>query len=48
MAIKKEYSKDKSVCKVTFSLPREVAMQFDEIAIVGDFNNWDPKANLFY
>lgn len=48
MPIKKEYSKDKSVCKVTFSLPREVAMQFDEIALVGDFNNWDPKANLFY
>jgi 1,4-alpha-glucan branching enzyme len=47
MPIKKEYSKDKSVCKVTFSLPREVAMQFDEIALVGDFNNWNPKDNLF-
>lgn len=47
MAIKKEYSKDKKTCKVTFTLPKEVAEQFDEVALVGDFNNWDHKANLF-
>lgn len=47
MAIKKEYSKEKTICKVTFILPKEIAEQFDEVALVGDFNNWDHKANLF-
>lgn len=47
MAIIKEYSKDKTICKVTFTLPKEIAEQFEEVALVGDFNNWDPKANLF-
>ena len=47
MAIKKEYSTDKANCKVTFILPKEVAEQFDEVALVGDFNNWDHQANLF-
>ncbi len=47
MALKKEYSKDKAVCKVTFTLPKEIADKFDEVALVGDFNNWDHKANLF-
>jgi len=47
MAIMKEYSNDKTTCKVTFTLPREMAEQFDEVAVVGDFNNWDPKANMF-
>ena len=47
MAIKKEYSKDKTICKVTFTLPKDFAQQFDTIAVVGDFNNWDPKANQF-
>ncbi len=47
MAIKKEYSKDKTTCKVTFILPKEIAEQFEEVALVGDFNNWDHKANVF-
>ncbi len=47
MAIKKEYSIDKTLCKVTFILPKEVSEQFDEVALVGDFNNWDHKADLF-
>jgi 1,4-alpha-glucan branching enzyme len=47
MSIKKVYSKDKSVCKVTFTLPKEIAEQFEQVTLVGDFNNWDPKANLF-
>jgi hypothetical protein len=47
MAIKKEYSTDKTICKVTFTIPKEIAEQFEEISLVGDFNNWDPKANLF-
>jgi len=47
MALKKKYSKDKTACKVTFTLPKEIVEQFDDVAIVGDFNNWDHKANLF-
>jgi len=47
MAIKKEYSKDKTRCKVTFTLPAEVAKRFTEVALVGDLNNWNPKANQF-
>ena len=47
MAIKKEHSTDKTICKVTFTIPKEIAEQFKEISLVGDFNNWDPKANLF-
>jgi len=47
MSIKKEYSKDKATCKVTFTLPKETVEQFNEVALAGDFNNWDPKANLF-
>lgn len=47
MSIKKEYSKDKSICKVTFSLPAQIVDQFDHISLVGDFNNWDPNKNQF-
>ena len=42
MAIKKQYLKTKPVCKVTFSIPAEEA---NSVAVVGDFNNWDPKEN---
>lgn len=41
MAIKKQFVKTKPVCKVTFSI---VAKEANEVAVVGDFNNWDPKA----
>lgn len=41
MPIKKQYVKSKSVCKVTFSI---LAKEADSAAVVGDFNNWDPKA----
>ncbi len=40
MAIKKQYLKSKPICKVTFTVP---AKEADEVAVVGDFNNWDPK-----
>ncbi len=42
MAISKQYLKTKPVCKVTFSLPAEDA---SKVAVVGDFNNWDPKGS---
>ncbi len=47
MAIKKEYSKDKTICRVTFTLPKDIAEQFHEIAVVGDFNDWGSKVNRF-
>ncbi len=47
MAIKKEYSKNGEICKVTFTIPREIAKDFKTISLVGDFNEWDPDANRF-
>ena len=41
MAIKKQYLKTKPVCKVTFSV--EPSLEASKVAVVGDFNNWDPK-----
>ena len=40
MAIKKQFIKTKPVCKVTFSIE---AKQAATAAVIGDFNNWDPK-----
>ncbi len=40
MAIKKQFVKTKPVCKVTFSIQAKDA---SGAAVVGDFNNWDPK-----
>jgi 1,4-alpha-glucan branching enzyme len=40
MAIKKQFVKTKPICKVTFSID---AKEANDAAVVGDFNNWDPK-----
>lgn len=42
MAISKQYLKTKPVCKVTFTVPAEDAKK---VAVVGDFNNWNPKGS---
>ncbi len=42
MAIAKQYLKTKPVCKVTFTVPAEEAKK---VAVVGDFNNWNPKGS---
>jgi 1,4-alpha-glucan branching enzyme len=47
MLLKKEYSSNKKKCKVTFFLPKDIADNFNSISVVGDFNQWDPHANLF-
>ncbi len=39
--IKKQYSKNKPVCKVTFSLPKEAAYDANEVRVLGDFNDWN-------
>ena len=46
MAIKKEYSQNKSECKVTFILPKELTDNFNKISVTGDFNNWSPEITL--
>ncbi|MCF8247073.1 MAG: isoamylase early set domain-containing protein [Saprospiraceae bacterium] len=38
--LKKDYSKTKPLCKVTFSLPLEAAQGGKEVRILGDFNGW--------
>ncbi len=39
--IEKHYSKSKSLCKVTFRLPKEAVQGARNVTIVGDFNNWN-------
>ncbi|MEX2641593.1 MAG: isoamylase early set domain-containing protein [Balneolales bacterium] len=41
--IEKAFTPKRSVCKVTFKLPNEMAQR--KVAIVGNFNNWDPSVN---
>lgn len=36
----KQYLKNKPVCKVTFTLPKEAAEGAQEVRILGDFNGW--------
>ncbi|MGB5819635.1 MAG: isoamylase early set domain-containing protein [Saonia sp.] len=43
MSIAKQYLKSKPICKVTFTVPAEAAKK---VAVVGDFNNWNPKGSL--
>jgi len=38
--LKKQYAKNKPLCKVTFSLPLEAAPDANEVRLLGDFNNW--------
>lgn len=40
MAIKKQFVKTRPVCKVTFSIDAKEAVA---AAVIGDFNNWNPK-----
>lgn len=42
MAIKKQYLKNKSNCKVTFSIEAKDAQN---VSVIGDFNHWNAKAD---
>ena len=44
MAIKKKYQTDKKTCKVTFSIPKDIAKKYKKANLVGDFNNWNTSA----
>jgi 1,4-alpha-glucan branching enzyme len=45
MSLKKEIDIEQGICKVTFSVPTEIAKKFKSINVVGDFNYWDIKVN---
>lgn len=44
MSINKRYLKGKPVCKVTFTLPEEMAPASQSVYVAGDFNQWHPTA----
>ncbi len=43
MSLKKQFLKSKPTCKVTFTVEAEVINGVKEVAILGEFNNWDPS-----
>ena len=45
MSFSKKFLKSKPVCKVTFKLDKKFAPVADNVALVGDFNDWDHEAN---
>ncbi|PIP78328.1 MAG: glycoside hydrolase family 13 [Ignavibacteria bacterium CG22_combo_CG10-13_8_21_14_all_37_15] len=47
MAIIKKYSKDRRICHVTFILPKEISENFQQVSLVGEFNNWDIHKDIF-
>ena len=44
MSISKQYLKTKPLCKVTFTLPAHRMEQVEHVALLGEFNDWDPIA----
>lgn len=44
--MKKQYSKTKSTCKVTFSLPAEATSGASSVTLLGDFNEWKEEAGI--
>ncbi|MDP3445945.1 MAG: isoamylase early set domain-containing protein [Ignavibacteria bacterium] len=46
MSIKKQILKSKPVCKVSFKVSKEEAENAKEIAVVGDFNDWNKTADV--
>ena len=46
MSIKKQVLKSKPVCKVTFKVTKAEAGAAGEVAVLGDFNEWNPTADV--
>ena len=44
MSLKKQYSKTKPVCKVTFTLSDGISAKAHKVNLAGDFNNWDVES----
>ena len=43
MSLKKQFSKSKPVCKVTFTVDADLIDGAKEVAVLGEFNSWDPS-----
>jgi 1,4-alpha-glucan branching enzyme len=41
MSLKKQYFKTKPSCKVTFTVPKQLAAFASTVHLVGDFNDWN-------
>jgi len=41
MSIKKQFDIKKRICKVTFTLAKDIAISANRVNLAGDFNNWD-------
>ena len=46
MGLKKQFSKSKPVCKVTFDLPVEAVNGAKEVLVLGEFNDWQAENGL--
>ena len=46
MGLKKQFSKSKPVCKVTFELPKEVVEGAKEVVVLGEFNDWQVENGI--
>ncbi|MEN8263184.1 MAG: isoamylase early set domain-containing protein [Nitrospirota bacterium] len=46
LGIKKQYLQSNGSCNVSFRLPKEAAPDAQNVAIAGDFNNWDSTETL--
>ncbi len=46
MSIKKQVSKTKAVTKVSFKVTKEQAGGASEVAVAGDFNNWNTSSDM--
>lgn len=44
MGITKKFLKSKPVCKVTFSVPKELVASAESVYVVGEFNDWNPAS----
>jgi 1,4-alpha-glucan branching enzyme len=44
MPLTKKLSKDKTTCKVGFSMPEEAAGEAKKLYLSGEFNDWKPAA----
>jgi len=44
MSLKKQNLKTGDLCKVTFSLPSQIAKSVTTAHLVGDFNDWNPSS----
>jgi len=41
--LKKQFSKSKPTCKITFTLPKEAVAKGKSVELVGEWNDWDEK-----